>query len=445
MKYIHLKNPSKKYSFREVVRYGQPPEGGLFMPEFIPALPEELLSAQRLSLQEIALEAARSFAGNDLSEHELSTIISRSLNILLPVFPITGDEFILELFHGPTLAFKDFGIRFLARLLEHFQRQENRELTILTATSGDTGGAAAHAFAGIQGIRVIILYPAGRVSPFQEQQIAAAGKNIIAVRINGNFDDCQHLVKSAFADAELNRALHLSSANSINFGRLLPQVFYYLYAASYLPDKRPPVFSVPSGNFGNLAAGLIAHKMGMKARFIAATNINSAVPEFLASGRYAPLPVRPTLSNAMDVGSPNNFDRILYLFDQDRSLLAETVKGFSVSDAETVETIRRVWQDHHYLLDPHSAVGYAALEKFRRISGPEQPGVVLSTAHPAKFGEVLKDAIGIETALPSHHADLLKKEKSVIPMETDLPVFKEFLRSVSSGAASLHGAAALYG
>jgi threonine synthase len=336
---------------------------------------------------------------------------------------------ILELFHGPTLAFKDFGARFMARLMAYFVRDETRTLTVLVATSGDTGSAVAHGFLGVPGIRVVILYPSKRISEAQEKQFTTLGENITALEVQGTFDDCQRLVKQAFSDVELNQHAFLTSANSINIGRLLPQMFYHVAAYRQLPVASVPlIVSVPSGNFGNLTAGLFAKRIGLPvAKFIAATNANDVVPQYLLSGEYQPRMAQATYSNAMDVGNPNNFPRILDLCRGRLENVRKEIWGHGASDEETLQEMNAVWDRYRYISDPHTAVGILAWEAYRKEHPEPSQGLVLATAHPAKFAEIVQKGIGIAPPLPSRLAEYLQREKLSLPISSKYDDFKQFL------------------
>jgi len=336
---------------------------------------------------------------------------------------------ILELFHGPTLAFKDFGARFMARMMGYFVRGETRTLTVLVATSGDTGSAVAHGFLGVPGIRVVILYPSKRISEAQEKQFTTLGENITALEVSGTFDDCQRLVKQAFSDAELNKRAFLTSANSINIGRLLPQMFYHVAAYRQLPVASVPlIVSVPSGNFGNLTAGIFAKRIGLPvARFIASTNANDVVPEYLRTGEFRPRPAQATYSNAMDVGSPNNFPRLLDLCRGRLDYVQREIWGHGATDAETLAAMKSVYERFGYIADPHTAVGVLGWEAYKREHAEPSQGLVLSTAHAAKFAEVVERAIGIAPPLPDRLAAYLKRPKLSIPATSKYDDFKQFL------------------
>ena len=407
---------------RQAVLDGLASDGGLYMPESIPHLPRRFFDEMRgKSLQEIAYIVASVFLCEDVPAEKLHKITSGALNFEIPLVKV-GDAHVLELFHGPTLAFKDVGARFMARLMSHFVQGESRELTILVATSGDTGSAVANGFHNVPGIRVVVLYPSGKVSELQERQMTTLGGNITTLEVDGVFDGCQALVKQAFVDSELKEHLWLSSANSINIARLIPQTFYYFWALAQLPEGEPRVVTVPSGNFGNLTAGLIAKRMGLPVdRFIAATNENDVVPEYLMSGEYRPRPSVATISNAMDVGAPSNFVRMLDLYEGDVQSMREDVVGIKVTEEQTRETITRVYQEHGYTLDPHGAVAYNACER------SVKRGVVIETAHPAKFGDVVESQIGKSIEIPERLAVCLDRTKQARQMANDFGMFKKFL------------------
>ncbi len=411
---------------------GLAPDGGLYMPESIPRLPQRFFDELRgKSLQEIAFIVSTVFLGEDVPPEKLHEITSGALDFKIPLVQV-GDAHVLELFHGPTLAFKDVGARFMARLMSHFVelgstevQRESRELTILVATSGDTGSAVASGFHNVPGIRVIILYPSGKVSELQERQMTTLGGNITALEVDGVFDDCQALVKQAFVDTELSQTLWLSSANSINIARLIPQMFYYFWALGQLPEGEPRVVTVPSGNFGNLTAGLMAKRMGLPVdRFIAATNVNDVVPEYLTNGGYRPRPSVPTISNAMDVGAPSNFARMMELYGGDVQAVREDVVGIKVSEQQTRETIARVYREHSYVLDPHGAVAFNACER------SVKRGIVMQTAHPAKFGDVVESQIGKPVEIPSRLAACMDHPKQASHMINNFEVFKGWLLSL---------------
>ena len=422
MKYYSTRNRGTPVSFARAALTGLAPDGGLFVPETIPAYPPAVrASLGSMDFRDIAFETIKPYVEDEIPGSRLADIVQGAYPFAAPLVPV-GGRLALELFHGPTAAFKDFGARFMARAFSYLRRSEERPLHILTATSGDTGGAVADGFFGVEGISVTILYPKGRVSPLQERQIAGLGGNISALAVEGSFDDCQRMVKAAFADEYLRKRLVLSSANSINISRLIPQAVYYAAAAGKafagladadeeatprnagtapqvsLPKGTPITFSVPSGNFGNLTAGLYALAMGAPIRgFIAATNINRTVPDYLESGRYEARPSQPTISNAMDVGAPSNFERMAAHWSHEA--LRRLIRGVSVTDDDTRRTIVQVYREAGYFLDPHGAVGWKAA----RASGPEEPGTlaVLATAHPAKFSETVEPLIGPAPVPPS--------------------------------------------
>lgn len=413
------------------MRKGLAPDGGLYMPKEIPVLPDSFWSSlKELSFNEIAFEIAKPYFGGELSDEELHSVIEDAFNFPVPITDVEENNFVLELFHGPTLAFKDFGARFMARLFSEKARKDQQEVTILVATSGDTGSAVAHGFYKVDGVKVCLLFPKGKVSKLQEQQMATLGENVTALEVEGVFDDCQRLVKQAFTDQELNSKMRLSSANSINIARLLPQSFYYAYAVSVLQKKGidEPVFSVPSGNFGNLTGGLLAMKMGMPAKhFLAATNVNDVVPEYLKGDQFEPRDSVQTISNAMDVGNPSNFARIKHLFDGSDSAIREQITGYSYTDEETRETIRQVFEEFEYLLCPHTAIGYRAVKQYQTERGESLPIVTLATAHPVKFRDVIEPEINQEIEIPVRLKVWLQKEKKSTTIGSDFEGFKEFL------------------
>ncbi len=410
MRFLSTAGDSPPTSLADALRLGLAPDGGLFVPEEMPPLPAAFLAAlPGRSLHATASAVAEHLLGADLPPDVLRPIVADTLSFPIPLVQLTERIRILEVFHGPTLAFKDVGARFLARLLRHTVGERtaaSRPLTVLVATSGDTGGAVAQAFFGVAGTRVAVLYPRGKVSALQERQFTTLGGNIRAFAVDGTFDDCQRLVKQAFADRQLHRELGLTSANSINVGRLLPQIFYYFHAAAQLGEEgdRPLVFSTPSGNFGNLAAGLMAKRLGLECRFIAATNVNDVVPEYLERGVYTPRPSRRTISNAMDVGDPSNLARIQHFYGHDVAALGVDVRGERYDDDATRRAIAEVDREHGYLMDPHTAVGYLALRDVLKDEPEETVGVVIATAHPAKFGDEVEPVIGRRIELPARLA-----------------------------------------
>ncbi len=423
-------NPGHRVSFREAVMRGLPPDNGLYMPVEIPVLPAgRIRDFSEMTLREIALEMARPLLGDSLEITVLREIIEKAFTFDAPLVQLESGVFTQELFHGPTLAFKDFAARFMAQVMGHFVQNESRELVILVATSGDTGSAVASGFLKVPGIRVIVLYPAGKVSDIQEKQLTTMGHNITALQIEGTFDDCQRLVKSAFLDAGLRRSFYLTSANSINIARLIPQSFYYAYGWSRLPAHGgATVFSVPSGNFGNLTAGLMAKRMGVPIqRFVAATNANDVVPQFLETGEYHPRTSRKTLSNAMDVGNPSNFARMLALYENDLDQMREDIRGYGFTDAQTVAAMQAVYDTTGYVLDPHGAVGYLGLQRFRKAEPGKWQGVFLETAHPAKFLDIVTAALKTRPAIPERLQTYLEKSGVAIPLSSNFETFKSFL------------------
>jgi len=428
MHYYSLNRQSVSVDFQAATVAGQAPDGGLYFPEQIPRFAPKLLrDLSSLPRAEVAYEVIRPYVGDTIPEQELRRICAETVDFEFPLVPVTERMASLELFHGPTLAFKDVGARFMSRCLGYFSRQQAPPVTVLVATSGDTGGAVADGFLGVAGVKVVILYPSGKVSPLQEKQLTTLGQNITALEVRGNFDDCQKLVKQAFRDPVVARHRQLTSANSINVARWLPQQFYYLFALQQWGRPEPPVVAVPSGNFGNLCAGLMAHASGLPiARFIAACNANDAVAAYLRTGEFAAKPAVVTLSNAMDVGHPSNFVRILELFGQQHGPLSGLVSGATVTDEETQVTIRRVYQEAGYLLDPHGAVALRALEDYL-VAHPAAHGIFLETAHPIKFPEVVEPVIGEAVPVPPAVRGLLTKPKQSILLEPQYEALQEFL------------------
>jgi threonine synthase len=429
MRYYSTKNKSAFYSLRDAVLKGLPDDGGLFMPESIPVLPKDFINQiSQLSLSEIAENISRQFFADNLPQQIISDIANKSIIFDAPLKRLDDRKYVLELFHGPTLAFKDFGARFMAQLMSYFVRDEKSKLTILVATSGDTGSAVASGFLGVQGIEVIILYPSGKVSGLQEKQLTTARQNITALEIQGTFDDCQQLVKTAFPDAEIASKFKLTSANSINIARLIPQSFYYFYAYGKLSGSKDPiVFSVPSGNFGNLTAGLIAKRMGLPVHhFIAATNINDIVPAYLSGGMFSSQSSKQTISNAMDVGNPSNFQRMLDLYGGSCEKMKRDITGYSFDDDMTAQAMKELQSEYKYIADPHGAVGYLGLSAYQK-EHPNTKGIFLETAHPAKFANVVKRILNIDVELPPQLMGLEHKQKQAQLMPSDYSVFKEYL------------------
>lgn len=430
MQYHSTQQAAPPVSLKDAVLDSLPPDNGLYLPARLPVLDAEFWRDWRdLSFQEIGVRVAQAFFGEDVPAETLRQLTTEALAFDAPLVEVAERQHVLELFHGPTLAFKDFGARFMARLMGWLARDDARTLTVLVATSGDTGGAVAHAFHDVPGIRVVILYPQGKVSGLQELQLTTLGGNITALEIAGTFDDCQRLVKAALLDPALAERMRLTSANSINISRLVPQIFYYIHSARLLPAGVEPVMVVPSGNLGNLTAGLLVERLGLQVRqFVAANNRNDVLTEFLAGQPYQPRASVATLSNAMDVGAPSNFARLLALFDHDRDAMCQRVSGFTVSDANTLATIRQVADAHQYQLDPHGAVGWEAANRWRSAH-PETTTIVLETAHPAKFPEVMDRALGPgQVAIPERLACLAEKTKCAIPMAADTAAFFAWLK-----------------
>jgi threonine synthase len=418
-----------KADFREASIRGQAPDRGLYFPESIPLQPAAMIrNLAGYSKEAIAYSVIQPYVGDAIPEKRLSEIVAATVDFDIPLLQVEDSIYSLELFHGPTLAFKDVGARFMSRCLSYFVQNSARKLTVLVATSGDTGGAVASGFHGVEGVDVVILYPSGKVSGIQEKQLTTLGGNVSALEVLGSFDDCQRMVKEAFADQELNHKLFLTSANSINVARWLPQQFYYFYAIKQWPShETAPVFSVPSGNFGNICAGLLAHRSGLPAsHFLAACNANDSVVRYLKEGHYEPRKAVPTISNAMDVGDPSNFVRILELFHKNFDELREKMDSCSVSDNITVDTIRDLYRERKYLADPHGAVGYYALSRYLR-QNPGQKGIFLETAHPVKFNDVVEPIIGEKIPVPPALQDLVKKEKSSLKMEPRYDDLKDYI------------------
>lgn len=429
MKYHSTNNASHQVDLKEAILRSLPPDNGLYMPNSLPTLPEDFWKNYRnMSFKEIGFAVASAFFGEDVAAEDLRKIVNGTIEFDAPLVALSPDDHILELFHGPTLAFKDFGARFMARLMAHLTKNEDRMLTVLVATSGDTGGAVASAFHNVPGTRVVILYPKGKVSGLQEKQLTALGGNITALEIDGSFDDCQALVKQAFLDRELSERMNLTSANSINLSRLVPQSFYYIHSARQLPEGVKPVFVVPSGNFGNLTAGLLAKQLGLPVEhFVAATNRNDVVPAYLEKGEYLPRPSVATISNAMDVGAPSNFVRMQALFGNSWNEMKSNISGMSFSDNETRVAIREVKSKFGYQIDPHGAVGWLAARQYRK----EHPGsmtITLETAHPAKFPDVMDAELGKDSVeIPARLAILANQPKVATALHKDWQTFRDWL------------------
>jgi len=430
MRFYSTNKNTPVVSLKEAVLTGLAPDNGLYLPETIPPLSADFFSsAATLSFQQISFEIARLFTDKDLPDSTLEDMISSTITFEAPLVELAENFYCLELFHGPTLAFKDFGARFMARLMGHFVQGNDRELNILVATSGDTGSAVAHGFLNVPGITVTLLYPSGKVSNIQEMQLTTMGGNIRALEVDGTFDDCQRLVKLAFLDRDLNEKLLMSSANSINIARLIPQSFYYVQAYAQLKDKDlPTVFSIPCGNFGNLTAGLIAQKIGLPVhRFIAATNLNCVVPDYLESGSFSPRPSQPTISNAMDVGNPSNFARMLDLYGNNLEIMRKHIYGTCVNEEETRQAMAKVFQETGYILDPHGAVGCLGLERYKNSVPETANGIFFETAHPAKFGSVVEEVIGRKVEMPPRLRKYLEGTKEAVRLSSTFDEFKELL------------------
>lgn len=434
MQYYSTNQKAPFATLEKAVVKGLAEDKGLYMPERINVLPNEFFdNIQDMTFQDIAYNVAAAFFAEDVDEDALQHIVYETLNFDCPVVNVNDNIYSLELFHGPTLAFKDVGARFMARLLQYFIRMENttEEVNVLVATSGDTGSAVANGFLGVEGIHVYVLYPKGKVSPIQECQFTTLGQNITAIEVDGVFDDCQALVKQAFMDAELNAKMKLTSANSINVARFLPQAFYYFNAYAQLKRIGKAdnlVVCTPSGNFGNICAGLFAKKMGLPVkRFIAANNANDVFYEFLQTGEYNPRPSIQTIANAMDVGDPSNFARIFDLYGKSHEAICSDISGATYTDAQIADTIKEVYRNTNYLCDPHGACGYRALKEGLNA---DEVGVFLETAHPAKFKDTVESIIGSEVAIPDKLAAFMQGEKKSVPLSKDFADFKTYLMNL---------------
>ena len=417
MKFYSTNRQSDPVSLKEAIFQSLPQDNGLYYPEYLPDL--SFLNDQDYSLPELGFEILKPFCKGEITDAELQLLIEDALDFEIPLVEVEKDVFSLELFHGPTLAFKDVGARILARLIGHYNQKVNEKVFILVATSGDTGGAVAAGFHQVEGVEVVILYPSGKVSELQEKQLTTLGSNIHALEVKGTFDDCQALVKTAFLDGELNEKINLSSANSINIARWIPQSIYYFWSCQQLKDQEL-VFAVPSGNYGNLAAGILAKKMGAPInRFIATSNANDVVPRFLESGTYDPRDTIQTYSNAMDVGNPSNFPRMKELYQSDYESMIQDISGDRLGDEQTLSTIRDCYLSNEYLLDPHGAIGYYLLKKHLRKN---ETGVFLETAHPCKFLPVIQRVVDYE--LPPIASHLIAKQKEATLVENDYQELK---------------------
>lgn len=429
MLFYNLNDRKEIVSFKDAAVKGQGKEKGLFFPTEIPILPSSFWkSFPHLTKSEIAFEVLRPYVMPSISEQQLFNIVEETFNFEFPLVPVNEKIYSLELFHGPTLAFKDVGARFMSRVFGLFSKNRSTKLTVLVATSGDTGGAVANGFYDVPGVEVIILYPSKKVSEVQEKQLTTLGKNIKAFEVNGSFDDCQALVKQAFADTDLQEKLFLTSANSINVARWLPQQLYYFFLYQQWEDSiNAPVISVPSGNFGNICAGILAHLSGLPvSKFIAACNVNDVVPRYLKTGIYEPHHSKPTLSNAMDVGVPSNFIRIEEMFQHSIDKLKLKLQGYTITDEQTINAIQEAYKKYNYVLDPHGAVAYQSLKQYLDHH-PNERGVFLETAHPVKFIDTVEKSLNIRLDLPAEIKDLMPLEKKSICIDVDYQVFKEHI------------------
>lgn len=432
MQYFSLLDKQHRVSFEQAVVAGLAPDRGLYFPDHVPVLEKDLVNyLENYDDFDIAYRAIQPFVGSEIPSATLQSIIHDTLSFPFPLHAVEKGIYALELFHGPTLAFKDVGARFMAGCLGYFRRNDKRPVTVLVATSGDTGGAVAHGFHHVPGVRVVILYPSGKVSTLQEKQLTTLNGNITALEIQGTFDDCQRMVKTAFLDKELQERCLLTSANSINVARWLPQMFYYLLACKQvkLAGADPNiVFSVPSGNFGNICAGIMATAMGLPVKhFVASTNVNDTVPRFMVSGQYEPHPATPTLSNAMDVADPSNFVRILQLFANSLPSLQEKMSSYSFNDQQTVAAMEQVWQQQGYMLDPHGAVGYLGLKQYLQQQGGPATGIFLETAHPVKFADTAPKDLQAAIDIPERVKALYAQPKNAVLLPNEYEALKEWM------------------
>jgi threonine synthase len=428
MHYFSTNDRTAHVTFREAVLNGQPADKGLYFPERMPRLRADFLASYSSKTNsQIAFEVIRPYLAGEIADEKLYEICTETVNFPFPLVNVTDDISALELFHGPTLAFKDVGARFMSRCLRYFSAEKTEKTVVIVATSGDTGGAVANGFHGVDGVEVMILYPKGKVSRVQELQLTTLGGNVTALEVDGVFDDCQRLAKQALADTELQKKVFLTSANSINVARWLPQQFYYFFALKNW-EGGPPVISVPSGNFGNICAGILAHISGLPvAKFIAACNANDVIPKFMENGDLRPQPSVATLSNAMDVGDPSNFVRILEIFNRDFPALKDKLESVSISDETTAATMRQIYEKHGYILDPHGAVGYRALDDYLRMH-PGQKGIFLETAHPVKFDSV-EEILNKEIEVPKEINELFSREKARIKISPDYEQLRSIIES----------------
>ncbi len=428
MRYYSLNHNSKHTSFKNAVIRGLAPDRGLYFPNQIPILSKKFYeNIEHISVPEMAFQIIKPYVGKEIDNKKLLSIVTETLDFEFPIVQITDNIAAFELFHGPTLAFKDVGARFMARALGHFSKSMEDNTTVLVATSGDTGGAVANGFLGVDGVEVIILYPKGKISEIQEKQITTLGQNITALEVDGVFDDCQEMVKAAFLDPSLTK-MNLTSANSINVARWLPQMFYYFIAYRSLKNKNKKlVFSVPSGNFGNICAGVMAQQMGLPIdHFIASTNSNDSVPRYLKTGNFEPLQTIQTISNAMDVGNPSNFIRIQKIFNNDVFRMKKIISGYSYSDIETKKSLIEIYKKNGYIADPHGAVGFLGLKEYLSKQNKDHYGVFLETAHPVKFIDSVEKILKLKVQIPNRLKSALSKKKSCIPIK-DFSELKSYL------------------
>jgi threonine synthase len=432
MQYFSTNHQSPVVNFAQATIQGQAPDKGLYFPEQLPRVPAHFIdNITQHSNEEIAYTVMAPYIGDAIPAADLQRIVNETIAFDIPLRRINDSMYSLELYHGPTLAFKDVGARFMSRCLGYFVKDGNKKVTVLVATSGDTGGAVANGFYNVAGVQVVILYPSGKVSSVQEKQLTTLGGNIHAIEVDGNFDDCQQMVKQAFTDTTLTNTLFLTSANSINVARWLPQQLYYFFAYKQMLQQgfgnTPPVIAVPSGNFGNICAGILAHVTGLPVHhFIAACNANKVVPHYMDTQEYLPQKAIATISNAMDVGNPSNFVRILQIFNQQFGVLQQKMSSVSIDDDVTRQTLLQVYQQYNYLLDPHGAVGYQALQQYLQ-QHPGHTGIVLETAHPVKFYDVVEPIIGTTVPIPSAIAACLQQEKKASLMPVSHQQLKDYL------------------
>jgi threonine synthase len=432
MKYFSTNHKVEPVDLRTAVLQGLPKDKGLFMPEDIPMMPPRFFENMHvLNFKELSAAVALTLLGDDLPSDVIVSIVDDTLSFNTPLVKLDDKNYILELFHGPTLAFKDVGARFMARLMSHYLKDSDQKATVLVATSGDTGSAVAHGFYGVDNIDVVLLYPSGKISKIQEQQLTTLGKNITALEIDGSFDDCQDLVKQAFVDDELSEKMTLSSANSINLARLIPQTFYYFNAIAQLKGRGvadTPVITVPSGNLGNISAGLIAKRMGLPVKaFVAACNKNDSLTKYLKDGEYKAQKTKHTISNAMDVGNPSNVVRIQDLYGYAVSFMKQDIYSWSFFDEETRDMMKKTYEQYGYILDPHGAVGMCGSEAYHKKINGNDVCITVETAHPAKFGDIVEPVLGLTPEMPERLARVQHLEKKAIKMAADFEAFKEYL------------------